>query len=670
MPHLWDSKVVVTKDELVPRFFTTEENLIKTVYRYKDKPYGLKKIQGGGKGRVLLIDFETLDIEIRNALGDPRRPLGGNWLDKFYELDAEAVKFFSAFRFENGIGLNSEKIEECSVNASVLKACNLLKVARERERISKRGSVRGVPTTIWKDAMNFQEILKAKHNVQHTLPANERRFLESWKKFGSDNYASLIKYSTMYTNVNALKVTSETISLLNNMFAGVSTKPTPVKIARQYSEFLLGKIKVINLETAEEYNPDDFPAISPSTITAYLGKWENRIGTWQKRAGNRPRYMNDFKIYAETEKTKFAGSLLSIDDRNPPFRYRNEKGKLEKVWFYIGVDAGSDAWVCWVHGKSKSGLIVDFYRQLLRTYKKHGLNASYELECESALNSSFKDGFLREGVLFERVRIEKNNPTGKIVENYIHRIKYSLENELDGYTPRPHAKLEPNQALTDKNVVLPYNVIVEQVEQAMLDWNNQPHHSGCGLTRWEYYMQKQHESTIPINWDIVLPTIGEETKTSCRNGTVRVNNVNMVLSMSGSEKLATGEDLINLMKRIEGEDLLVYWLDDENGDIIKAVAYIDDRYVCDLVQKPKFKRAALERTEQCEINYQLMSSYSNTVESFGRKQKNSIEKVILMKAESMHVEKKPVEILPPIPDDNYMEAFEYSYSKTSFLDRF
>lgn len=670
MPHEWNGKLAVTKFELVPDWFSSEHNLLVTLDRYKDKPYGIKRLQRAGNGRILLIDFDSLDIEIRNALGDPRKVLGGNWLDRYYELDTEAVKFYSGFRFDNGLGLNTEKIEECSVNASVLKACNLLKVARERERISKRGSVRGVPTSIWKDAMNFQDILRAKHKVEHTLPSNERRFLETWRKFGVNNYGSLIKYSTMYTNANALKVTSETISLLNNMFAGVATKPTPVRIARQYSEFLSGQLKVLNLETGEEYKPEDFPAISSSTITSYLGKWENRIGTWQKRAGNRPRYMNEFKIYAETEKTKFAGSLLSIDDRNPPFRYRNEKGKLEKVWFYIGVDAGSDAWVCWVHGKSKSGLIVDFYRSLLRTYRKYGLNASYELECESALNSSFKDGFLREGVLFEKVRIEKNNPTGKIVENYINRIKYSLEKELDGYTARPNARLEANQAKSDKNVVLPYDVIVQQVEQAMLEWNNQPHESGCGLTRWEYYLKNQHESTVPINWDIVLPTIGINTKTSCRNGTVRVNNVNMFLSVSGSDKLATGDNLINLMKRVEGEELVVYWLDDEDGNIIKAVAYIEDRYVCDLVAKPRFKRASIERTKQCEINYQLFSSYSNTVDAFGTRQKNAIDTVVIMKAESKLLERKTVEILPPIPEDDYMGMFENTLVKSSFLDRY
>lgn len=663
MPHEWNSKLVVTKDELIPVFFSDYNHLDVTIRRYKDKPYGIKKLQGGGNGRELLIDFDSLDIEIRNVLGDPRKVTGNNWLDKYYVLDSEAVRFYSAFRFDDNDGLDTEHIEEYAVNASLLKACGLLKVARERERISKRGSLRGVNTTIWRDAMNFKEIMKLKHGVVHTLPANERRFLEAWKHFEGMGYTSLI--SKKYKNANAKKVDEQTEKLLNDMFAGVTSKPTPTQIARQYTMFLAGQLDVIDNSTGEVYEASGYPNISQSTIMNYLGKWDNRIGTFAKRSGNRQVYMNQFKVTHSLDKPQFAGSLLSIDDRNPPFVMPNGK----RVWFYIALDVASEAWVCWVHGRTKEGIITDFYRQLLRTYSQLGFNVSFELECESSLNSSFTKTFLADGAMFGKVRMEANNSTGKIIEPYFRQLRYSHEKDLEGWQARPFARSEPNQAKTDKKITLEYDEIVAQTEEVMRQWNNSPHPSGCGLTRWEYYLQRQHSKTVPIHWESILPQLGRRTKTSCNVGKVWLDGKEFFLAESGADTIALGDSLITLMKKVEGENLVVYWLDDEDGNVIKALAYIQDRYVCDLVRKPKYNRATIERTAQCERNYSLVSSYSMTIASFGTRQKNSIDKVTLMKVEKQPIVAHKTIMLPPIDEQDEEEDFKITY-KQSLLDRY
>ncbi|MCK0204147.1 hypothetical protein MWN41_14110, partial [Ornithobacterium rhinotracheale] len=77
------------------------------------------------------------------------------------------------------------------------------------------------------------------------------------------------------------------ITLLKSLFAKQKNKPTPTEIAQQYEAFLAGYIEVFNPETGELYNPKDYPELSESTITAYLSKWENKIGTHALRSGNR-----------------------------------------------------------------------------------------------------------------------------------------------------------------------------------------------------------------------------------------------------------------------------------------------------------------------------------------------------------------------------------------------
>lgn len=84
MPYLWlHHKVAVEVEELVPTFWNVLSSLRSEIHRYRDKPYGIKKLQSGGNGRRLLIDFDTLPAGIQEALGDPRKY--GHLLEKYYQ---------------------------------------------------------------------------------------------------------------------------------------------------------------------------------------------------------------------------------------------------------------------------------------------------------------------------------------------------------------------------------------------------------------------------------------------------------------------------------------------------------------------------------------------------------------------------------------------------------
>jgi hypothetical protein len=73
MPHEWNNILVVTLDELVPDWFGTVNTLNSTIRRYKDKSYGIKRVQLGGNGRQMLISFDSLPRHIQDGLGDPRK---------------------------------------------------------------------------------------------------------------------------------------------------------------------------------------------------------------------------------------------------------------------------------------------------------------------------------------------------------------------------------------------------------------------------------------------------------------------------------------------------------------------------------------------------------------------------------------------------------------------
>lgn len=659
MPIEWnENKLAVMVNELVPSFFSSEQVLANRVYKDKSKPYGLRKLEGGGHGRKLLIDFDSLDLDIRNALGDPRKVT--NWMDKYFSMDADATAFYTAYRFDNGNGLEDKHVKEYTVNASTLKAAKLLRQARERERLTKGGSLRGVPTTIWQDAMSFKRLQKMKYGFEHTLPANERRFLDALRKFEEQGFVSLI--SKKHNNKNAVKVTADVLELLNNMFAGRIIKPSATEVFREYTRFLVGQIEVISDDTGEVICPDSYPELSDTTVMGYLAKWESRIGTHAKRSGDRQRYMNQYKITHRFKNAEMSGSILSVDDRNPPFILPDGK----RVWFYIGIDLASEAWTTFVHGKTKEGIILDFYQNLVRDYASYGVGLPLELECESSLNSGLKESILRDEVLFKKVRIEKNNSTGKKIEQYFGRIRYGLEKKIEGWQGRPFALREANQAKTEKPMQKQYGTIVKDTIEAMREWNSQPHPVYTNKTRWEVFIGNQNPKIKPIDWNQVLPAIGHETKTSCRVGYVNLNGLEWCLGDAG--KLATGEKLIQIMRNVEGKKLTVRWLDDADGKVIKAYAYMNERYVCELIEVPMYSKAHFERTEEDFEKQSLFSAYSNTVYQFGKKQKNAIENVTIIERKTEPVVYEEVEVLE-MPDEDYFEPVGVSKS-VSLWDRF
>lgn len=107
MPHFLGNILVVTKDELVPKYYNTLNTLQSVIQRYSKLPYGIKKVQSGGNGRQLLINFDSLPKEMQDSIGDPRKL--DHALLKYWEINAEAVRYYTyIFQFEDGTPLKME----------------------------------------------------------------------------------------------------------------------------------------------------------------------------------------------------------------------------------------------------------------------------------------------------------------------------------------------------------------------------------------------------------------------------------------------------------------------------------------------------------------------------------------------------------------------------------
>lgn len=637
MPHFWNhtQKVAVTVEELVPEFWSSRAVLSVEISRNKNKSYGVKRLQrGGGKNTSLLVDFDSLPQHIQKALGDPRK-LEHNLL-YYWKTDSLAVNFYTQFRRPDGSYLNSDEQQRYITNASVLAAVVKLKAKHTEERIKLGMSLKGMNQFLCEESNSFNEILERKFSLTHNLPTHPTRFKEALNLFETafefkgeywpHNYLELIKDVEGKRKTNALKVNDRTLSILNGLFATQSHKPTATEIFRAYEAFLNGYAEVYNENTGEVFNPKEFPKLSESTVTSYLSKWENKAATYKMRSGNRQVYMGNFKPAHQLERPVYAGSLISIDDRNPPFKDLTGK----RVWFYMGIDLASECFTTFVYGKTKEGIIKEFYRQMVRNYTEWGVNIPDGLECESSLNSSFTDSFLQEGYMFNNVRIEANNARGKRIERYFGALRYEVEKKREGWLARPSAKSESNQAGKKEAPMIPYDKIIDECINDIYEWNNAPHSQDPSVTRWEYFIERQHPNLRPTNWQAILPYLGYTQKTSCNLGYINLQGKKRAIALDG--KICTGDDLIHAMKSIEGKDIDVYYLDDNKGNVLKALAYLDGKFICEVQEMPKYNRAVIERTPEQEAARELQSKYVATVESFIKSQEKTIQSINIIHA--------------------------------------
>lgn len=624
MPHFLGNTLVVTKDELVPYLIPSYAALQKRLKRKEDLPYGMKRAMYGGNERQLLVIFDTLPKRFQEKISDPRKP--DHAMESYYKIDPAAVRYYNdEFTYPDGAYLLPETIEALIINASVLTAILKLEEARTNERILKGGSSRGISETLYKDAHSFNAILLSKHDCQHTLNSNFVSFKRQLKAFKTDSYYGIIKDPEGKSRKNALKRDEKTNKLLNDLFAGRAHKPNPTEVADQYQAFLAGYIDVINNSTGEIYDPKGYKAIHSRTITAYLSTWDSVIGTYSKRSGDRQKLMQDFIPYESMEMPTFAGSILSIDDRQPPFFY----DKSTRMWWYLAIDVGSECITAWAYGKTKKELIVNFYKQLVINYHKWNINLPNELECESSLNSSFKNTFLKNGAMFNKVSIHANSARSKRIERFFRDMRYELEKDQIGWLARPFAKSEANQQSSKPDVIIPYDKLVEQCLGNIVTWNNMPK-KGTSISRFDYFMQNQHPELEPTNYKGFIQHLGYRTKTSCHAGIMNLQEKKWLLGDKGS--IYSGEKLISLLKQVEGKSIQMYWMADNEGCVFKAMIYDinDGRYICEALPMPKSARAEIEAKDHHKNARTILAKYRNTVTAYMQLQKNAIDQVTVI----------------------------------------
>lgn len=203
----YNKMICVTVDELTQEY---DGQRVMTASNYKQL-CARKRLfiarKAGGFGVYALIMYSSLPDRFRARFeaihGNPEQILEQQKMEKkVLKIDKDARDFYMSHILPNGKTLVDTRVEEYTINASVLGL--VLTVLNERmAKVKALGG--GIPKDLWHKALDLSESYRKDYN--HTLPNTLRGFRDKMNAFKRDGYVALI--SGKDGNENTLKITDE-----------------------------------------------------------------------------------------------------------------------------------------------------------------------------------------------------------------------------------------------------------------------------------------------------------------------------------------------------------------------------------------------------------------------------------------------------------------------------
>ena len=561
--------------------------------------------KGGGKGGSVLIDYDSLPIELRDKV-DKRIGTDAvhvatlrKWFSDHYRRDRGAMEYYPKRLRELNISLPLERIaqltEEYTVNASVLMA---VKNLQADIRLLKR-VMGGKKTIRWEQLASA--ISYYRQEVGHTLPQSAARFRKALREFDDRGYESLI--SKKFGNQQTRKVDRDTLYLLLAL-DNDDTRPYNTTVAERYNSFVDGLLAVYNPETGELYDPHKYKNLSDTTVANYLstpeakalrGKVHDDYQTW--RGKNQP--------FVLRKRPTMSLSKISLDDRDLKIKINwREQGVSEIVSLkiYLAYDLASQAIIGYsFSGKKRHDIFIGCLRSTFRTLLANNLPCPYEAEVEQHLVSDFKETLMRPGALFPEPNfLAPGNSQAKGAEHMNRLFKYQTEKEYIPNTGRHYARLDANQTNEEKSFdehndrfkakVWAYEDAVAFYEALIHEYNHSPHSNEAywgGRTRWEVLMSSVNPQLAEVDRHKLATLLGEHRSTSVRRGHIKANYRSFALSPEGISKLKSRDGKVD-----------AYWWEQTDGEMGEVYVYAGGRYIETAEEIIRINEAKAEQTEE------------------------------------------------------------------------
>ena len=540
--------------------------------------------------------------ELSSEEGRQRLRGEGGLLRRAILPDSKAMDWFAAYRKPNGEALTADKQRELVNNAMILNAAGtLLERSRAAHIRQGKGNKQVAKKDYWQRVADALPGLMA--DYRHSLPANARRLQQKYEQFRTEGYAALI--SGLMGNANRQRVTPQMVRLILSIY-GTKDKLFATDVLSVYKDFLIGVQDIVDVETGELINRNDFyrdgfPVIpSETSIWNIINDPKNRRLVDLRR--NDTLYNKSVHTPHHVRRSpSFSLSKISLDDRD----LTRKTTLRERVCAYYAYDVASGV----VLGASYSlrkdlDLVKDCFRDTFRFLEAHHLGCPMEVEVEHHLMEQIEGDL---NLMFPFVRFcAPGNSQEKRAEHFNKAKKYTAEKQLGQTTGRWWAKSEayrqPNERDYNakvmcgeinqyKEVLLPYERLVAEDREAIERYNNQLHPDQRrykGKTRLDVFFENVNPELPQINRAVVYKAIGYRTETTLRRS--------QYVQVQYAKYQLPSPQCIGLLKP-NNYSVEAYWLPDSQGDIATVQLYQGDRFIGECRKIVAYNESAAERTE-------------------------------------------------------------------------
>ncbi|MGQ1889160.1 hypothetical protein ACT29H_01835 [Thermophagus sp. OGC60D27] len=604
--------------------------------------------KGGGPGRPALIQYDSVPdrfrVVIEARIGDPRKKARIDDFEKHIIADNHARSYYSSFKLPDGRHLPDEVIAEYSANADILNAIHRVIT----KRIGKRKALGGRVSHIWESVAKTVEQLKDKY--KHSLPSNPRRLKERYKKYMEDGYHALIHKG--YCNSNSRKVTADLERLILSLYA-MPNKPFAASVHDLYLQFLSGAIEVVDYDTGEIYDRNDFfdkngvpVMISESTVWNYINNPKNRLIV-DKARNDSLAFNTLHRPHHHRHGPQFSLSKISLDDRDLPRKL--EDGSRVKAYYAYDVLSGCVIGAAYSKHKDKD-LFINCVRDMFRFLDRNNMGTPAEVEVEHHLVNKFKDDLMQAGIIFPFVRwCNPGNSQEKYAETMNRVKKYGYEKRYQDGIGRFYSKLEANRPKVEKTwdeegmkvreKTYTFDQIVADDRFVIEKFNNSLHPNQKlfpGMTRMQVLKRNQNPELTKIDRAILVRYIGEHTRTSIRRS-------QYVTVLHEKYQLPTPEVLGKLMPNNYTVD--AYYLPTEDG-IDEVYLYQGQTFICKANKIKTYNTATAEQTEEDLEAYTQQAKYVSKFDKIAKEGKASLAKLHVIENEEEDNEDIIVETVP------------------------
>ena len=621
MKYIPQTKIILLEySELVPNIMSEE------AYKSAKRRGNIKTHGRGGNGNTAYIEFKSLSPAYQDKVyakygTDLHEHIARQPIRAMVTNDYTAANFYAMCLKNGGGHLPLESQQLYTRQAEWLNMLN--KVLSDKKTLKETLNIS--IEKFWQHVIALHQL----DDLNPKLPTTADTLRKLLVKYNTQGYKALV--SKKFGNQNTRKVTPKIEQLILSLYSQ-KHNPTLVDVCRMYRDFIHNGMKVVDLETGEVFNPQEFYVkgepyvLGESTVDFYLKKPTAQIAINKSRLNNL-QFRTIYRPFVQRLSAVYAFSKLTMDDRDLPFK--DMTGNRPAKTYQI-ADVASGCIIGKAFSTEKNvELLREAFRDMFQLILCNGWGMPFEIEMERHLTAQmmgkeidgeFEEDILTAGNLFKHVRVcLGGNAPEKRMEHIFRQKKYTFDNKRPGFQGRFYARNIANRLNTDKdNVRYLYEQIIQNELDDINSWNNSLHPNQelyPGMTRWDVLENCQNPNTVKFSSETIMPYVGYKAReTSIRRGYVQV--------MNGSYRLPN----INILRTLNNWKFEAYYIPGEMG-IEKVYLYQGKKFITEATKVVPFQEAQAEMTDADRLNAEKQWAYQKAFDKLVQEMQGGLIKL-------------------------------------------